>query len=254
MLGPYYINNEARRIASWGQPGAFEKGYATIAGKRLLCHAKTVGAWEVFEKIRAKHGYVPTGTDTGMYSLRHMRHDPKLPWSSHSWAVALDLNWLQNPAGSKLVTDMPIAMIKALQAVKTKSGVFVWMWGGDWDRNPGTKHSYYDAMHWEVVAHPLDLATGFDVDLPLVSPPTEGTAMALRQGDRGNAVRAVQKELNLWRPALQLVEDGIFGLRTEVGLREYQTAADLPPLGVADSLTLSFLLTTMGRNPREVQK
>ncbi len=248
MLGPYYVNNESRRKAAWGPPCTIQFGTVQIAGRALKCHIQTVDAWKLFETIRVKHGYEAPGSDTGIYNCRHIGNDPARPWSAHAWATALDLNWQQNPAGRRLVTDMPQAMIKELQSVKTVSGVYVWMWGGDWDRDPRTGHSYWDAMHWEIIAHPLDLMSGFGVTGPLVSTPEDGDEMTLKQGDRGNAVKAIQKELNRWNPPLSLVEDGIFGLRTEVALKEYQKAADLPLSGVGDSLTLSFLLTTRSRN------
>lgn len=249
MIGPYYVNSESRRKAAWGPPCTIPFATVHVAGRALKCHAEAVGAFTVLEDIRAKYGYEAPGSDTGIYNCRHIGNDPSRPWSAHAWATALDLNWQQNPAGRKLVTDMPEAMIKELQSVKTRSGVYVFMWGGDWDRNPATGHSYWDAMHWEIVAHPLDLATGFETAAALVSvPPKEGTEVALKNGDRGNACRAIQRELNRWNPALSLVEDGIFGLRTEVAVKEYQKAADLPVSGVADSLTLGFLLTTRSRN------
>lgn len=248
MIGPYYVNNEARRRAAWGPPCSIPFGTVTIYGRQLKCHKSVVRAFQEWERIRAKHGYEMPGTDTGFYNCRRMRHNPNLPWSAHAWATAMDGNWLQNPAGRKLVTDMPPAMIKELQSLKTVSGAYVFMWGGDWDRDPRTNHTYLDAMHWEVVAHPLDLASGFmDSGAPLISV-KDGDEVTLNRGDRGNVVRALQKELNAWSPALRLTVDGIFGQVTESAVKQYQQAADLPVSGVVDSLTAAFLLTTRSRN------
>ena len=251
MLGPFYVNNQARRIAAWGQPCQIAWGEVMLAGKKYKVHRDTVPCWEVFEMVRAKHGYMPTGTDTGFYNCRHMRHNPALPWSSHAWATALDLNWLQNPAGSKLVTDMPQKMIDELKSIKTNSGAYVWMWGGDWDRNPATGHSYYDAMHWEVVSHPIDIRTGIAYDG--AKPPIQGDDdVVMKQGDRSNTVKALQKHLNDWRPAFKLVEDGIFGAATTSAVADYQRAAELDDhgatLGVCDSMTFGLLATNAFRN------
>lgn len=254
MLGPYYVNNEPRRIAAWGQPCQIPWGTITLFGKNFKVHAATVPVWQAFEVVREKYGYVPTGTDTGFYNCRHMRHDPKLPWSAHAWATALDLNWLQNPAGSKLVTDMPPAMIRELQGIKTESGVYVFMWGGDWDRDLRTGHSYYDAMHWEVIAHPKDIETG--IVLPPGSPEI-GDNMGLRAGMRGGAVKALQIHLNSWDPSFALELDGVFGStktdggRTGACLAVYQEAAGLRPNPLhADDTTLALLMTNALRNPK----
>ena len=245
MLGPFYVNSEARRIAAWGQPCQIPWATITLQGKNYRVHRDTVPAWIALEAVREEFGYTATGTDTGFYNCRHMRHNPKLPWSAHAWATALDWNWLQNPAGSKLVTDMPKDMIRKLQSLKTRSGAWVFMWGGDWDRNPNTGHTYYDAMHWETIAHPLDLATGIE-SIPNPGGPND----MLTQGDRSGAVKALQKHLNDWKPAFQLVEDGIYGAGTSAAVRDYQAAAGLDVTGNADPLTFALVSTNAFRNPK----
>jgi hypothetical protein len=258
MIGPYYVNNEARRIAAWGQPCNVPWGKATINSKTYSVHRDTVSAWEVLDTIRANHNYVPTGTDTGFYNCRRINHRPApAPWSAHAWATALDLNWLQNPAGSKLVTDMPLAMIRELQSVKTVSGVFVFMWGGDWDRDPTTSHTFYDAMHWEVIAHPLDLASGIVGPSPRTTPKKEQYMdHGLRAGERGGDVKALQIHLNAWRPDFDLVEDGIFGTgandggRTGAALAEYQLAAGREVNSLfCDATTFALIATNGFRDP-----
>lgn len=252
MIGPFYVNTEKRRIAAWGQPCKIPFSSITFFGKKYNVHRDTAITWPVFESICAKHRYAPEGTDTGFYNCRHMRHDPKLPWSAHSWATALDLDWLQNPAGNKLITNMPKPLIQELQTVKTTSGAYVWMWGGDWDRNPGTGHSYYDAMHWETVAHPLDLATGIAGYTTPTTPPEEDDVV-LKQGDRSNAVRALQRHLNDWKTEFNLLEDGIFGASTASAVRAYQDAAGLPVTGACDSFTFGLLATNALRNTQTLK-
>ena len=256
MIGPYYVNNEARRIATWGQPCKVRFGKATIDGRAITVNAQTVTAWDAWEKVRVEHDYRLTGSDTGAYNCRRIGSNPNRPWSAHAWATAMDINWLTNSDGRKLVTDMPAGMIRELQALQTRSGVYVFMWGGDWDRDPSTAHSYYDAMHWEVVAHPLDLATGIEGKAPNI-----GDNMGIRAGDRGGAVKALQIHLNAWRPAFGLAEDGIYGEgavagnppvpgRTGAAVAEYQRAAGLTvnPLH-ADDTTLTLLASNALRNP-----
>lgn len=150
---------------NWGQPCKGTRVKVTINGHQFSVDVRSKPAWEAFEKVRARHGYdvhdpYPDG-DSGTFNCRHIGGDSDRPWSSHAWAAALDSNWLTNPDGNRLRTDMPKAMRDELQALKTaKSGLRVLRWGGDWDRDPRTGHSYFDAMHWELHVSPSELAEG----------------------------------------------------------------------------------------------
>lgn len=68
-------------------------------------------------------------------------------------ALAVDINWDTNPYGPRLVTDFPARMVAAIKAIRTNSGAQVWRWGGDYTGNK-------DAMHFEIVCTPQDLASG----------------------------------------------------------------------------------------------
>lgn len=258
MNGPYYVNTEARRKAAWGPPCQVPFAKVTLDTKTISVHRDTVSAWEAWEAIRAKHGYRLEGNDTGSYNCRHIANDPNRPWSAHAWATATDTNWHQNPDGKVLVTDMPKDMIRELQQLQTESGVYVFMWGGDWDRDPTSPHKYYDAMHWEVIAHPLDLATGI-ANIP--TGPEKGDNMGLRAGMRGGGVKALQIHLNAWDPSFELVEDGIYGRgktdpgRTGICVALYQKAAGFKenPLH-ADDTTLTHLYTNPLRNPETLKR
>lgn len=96
------------------------------------------------------------GTDasqTGAYNCR--KNTSGNDDSTHAYAIALDLNWRRNPYGKRLVTDMPPTMVEAICRIKTMNGKQVWNWGGYWTGNK-------DAMHFECVCRPVDLATGID--------------------------------------------------------------------------------------------
>lgn len=71
-------------------------------------------------------------------------------------AFALD-GWLltgnSNPYGAELKTDMPRAMVDEITAIRTHGGLPVWRWGGSY-------HGNKDAMHFEIVASPAELAAG----------------------------------------------------------------------------------------------
>jgi len=69
----------------------------------------------------------------GTWSPRHKMHNPKLGLSTHSWAIAFDLNWATNPVGSKG------NLSKELVATITSFG---WNWGGSWT-TPDPMHFQY---------------------------------------------------------------------------------------------------------------
>jgi hypothetical protein len=89
----------------------------------------------------------------GAYNCRPITGGTK--YSLHAYGIALDINWQANPYGKKLITDMPPDMRAAIKAIRTTGGHQVWRWGGDYSGNK-------DAMHFEVVASPGELASGID--------------------------------------------------------------------------------------------
>lgn len=102
--------------------------------------------------------------DTGAYNCRKITGGTG--YSLHAYGIAVDLNWQSNPYGKRLVTDMPPAMVADIKAIRTRNGKRVWRWGGDYSGNK-------DAMHFEVICHPTDMATGIDpASLPRRAEPT----------------------------------------------------------------------------------
>jgi len=103
--------------------------------------------------------------DTGAYNCRKITGGTG--YSLHAYGIAADLNWQTNPYGRRLVTDMPKSMREAIKAIRTNNGKQVFGWGGDYRTNK-------DAMHYEVVCTPADLATGI-AGKPAAAPdPNEG--------------------------------------------------------------------------------
>ena len=180
-------SSEAWWNAHWGAPcHLHDPTFVNISGHLFRTDARMVPAWEAFEQVRARHDYTihapyPAG-DSGMYNCRHIGGDPERPMSVHAWAGALDANWRTNPDGSRLQTDMPKPLRDDLHALRTRSGAPLFRWGGDWDRDPRTGHSYYDAMHWEIVATPAEIASGV-ID-PNATPDTEDDEMTPEQSKK----------------------------------------------------------------------
>lgn len=139
-----------------------------------------VEAYEALDHCLRQHDYAPRKIDTGAYNCRRITggtgyslhaYAPGPPftfWNGTrvTTALAVDLNWQTNPYGRTLITDMPRAMVADIKAIRTRNGRQVWRWGGDYRGNR-------DAMHYEVVCSPADLATGIDPrSLPTTPNPT----------------------------------------------------------------------------------
>lgn len=134
-------------------------------------------AYEALDDILQEFDYKPRSGVTGAYNCRRITGGTG--YSLHAYgpdgiftfwtgvrvseALAVDINWDTNPYGSRLITDMPRAMVDRIKALRTNNGKQVWRWGGDYGGNK-------DAMHYEIVCTPADLATG--IKRSGVTPPT----------------------------------------------------------------------------------
>mgnify|MGYP006053707913 FL=1 len=124
-----------------------------------------------------------TRRDTGAYNCRPITGGTN--YSLHAYGIAVDLNWSTNPYGHHLITDMPIGMIEDIEGIRTAGGVQVWRWGGRYSNNK-------DAMHFEVVASPAELARGIqsqtttNTERLIVTPEDERKIQAMldTQGNR----------------------------------------------------------------------
>lgn len=139
-------------------------------------------AYRRLDSILRKYNYVPRSGVTGAYNCRAITGGTNYSlhaygpggyftfWSGVrvSMAIAVDINWDKNPYGSRLITDMPRAMVEEIKALRTNNGQQVWRWGGDYINNK-------DAMHYEIVCTPSDLKTGIRGG-GVTPPPTHTTA------------------------------------------------------------------------------
>lgn len=106
-----------------------------VVGKTVI-HAKLVPVFRnVFSAIDAA-GLGDEIKQFGVWSPRHKMHDPKRGLSTHSWAIACDINWATNPVGR--VGDISPDVVKIFEAAGFN-------WGGRW------KHR--DDMHFQYCRH-----------------------------------------------------------------------------------------------------
>lgn len=140
--------------------------------------------------------------------------------SNHSWGLALDINSLTNPMSTTFASDIPPAVV----AMWWAAGFY---WGGWYGSRP-------DTMHFEYIHRPSDV----DRDLTaartyLTGQPWTGRLLRLSQPRmRGADVAWVQNRLNAEATSPRLVQDGVFGPKTEQALRAFQQKAGLAVDGV----------------------
>lgn len=124
------------------------------------------------DQILNRWGYRPKSGQTWGYNCRRITGGTG--YSLHAYGISVDINSLANPYGKRLITDMPRQMVEGILALRTNNGKQVWGWGGNYRTNK-------DAMHFEIVCTPADLATGIRGSSVPVRPvseqpiPTNGT-------------------------------------------------------------------------------
>lgn len=145
------------------------------------CKGTKVGLTEAYQRLDAimkRYGYRPRSGVTGAYNCRAITGGTAYSLHAYgpggyfyfwtgvrvSMAIAVDINWDTNPYGTRLITDMPRAMVDEIKALRTNNGKQVWGWGGDYRNNK-------DAMHYEIVCAPADIATGIRSGGTVTPPP-----------------------------------------------------------------------------------
>jgi hypothetical protein len=178
----------------------------------------------------------------GCFNCRPNTSNSHIP-SNHSWGTALDINPDTNPYSPKsvnrLITDMPKPMITAIKKIKTKGygGVQVFSWLGE-------AITIKDAMHFEIIATPTELASGIDLGLGGTDVNEPTTYPTIRIGSQQTKVnKELQKQLN--EEGAQLVVDGDFGQRTQAAVLNYQLSHGLKADGVVGPATWTSLLNSI---------
>ena len=139
--------------------------------------------------------------------------------SNHSWAVAVDLNWIENPyttSGQHTIPDVVAAVWK----------LYGFAWGGNY------KGPKKDWMHFEFMGTPADAAERAQAALSELASGAV-PALPLKLDSLSVAVAQLQDRLNDKFPEFsQLVVDGDFGPKTEAAVREFQRRNGLADLSL----------------------
>lgn len=140
--------------AAWGTPcRPWLANFTFWTGVTIPIDSRTHEANRALDATFQNWNYRPKAGETFGYACRAIAGTNS--YSLHAYGVADDVNSLSNPYTDRLVTDMPRDMVEAALAIRTHGGHLVWGWGGNWS---GRK----DAMHWQIVASPAELATGIN--------------------------------------------------------------------------------------------
>ena len=208
------------------------------SGARITINSACVEAYKALDGIMQSFGYHPRKADTAAYNCRKITGGSG--YSLHAYGIAADINWNTNPYGRKLITDMPVPMVAAIKGIRTRKGVQVFRWGGDYRKNK-------DAMHYEVVCGPADLEAGIDWGTVPIEPPDPNdpaTHPTLHKGDKGPTVEKLHELLRKARYT-NLDGKGNFGSKTDASVRAYQESRKLAADGWVGLQTWTALLNDM---------
>lgn len=229
----------AWRIENWGRgcdESVMISDYWIPGAGKIRCHKNSIRVWRAVGRIMRAFNYHIRSDVTGCYNCRNIT-GTKTP-SAHSQGIALDTNWDTNPYRlDKVITDMPISMVTAIQSLKNDAGVIAVRWGGDWDGRPETKNSNYDAMHWEIICTPHDVKIGFSI--PPFSIADQRMWPLLALNEKGGAVTQLQFYL---LQETEIDTDGYFGPKTEAAVKGYQQSRGLTPDGIVSLATWTAMI------------
>lgn len=208
-----------------------------VQGVRVRCNEQIVTAAKALGRVLEAHRYDVRSADTGGYNCRQITEGSG--HSLHAFGIALDINWNTNPfrKDNVLVTDMPKVMVRNILRIRTNNDMQVWRWGGNY-------RTVKDAMHYEIVCAPEDLAGGIDWDTvhqPALRPDAPHQWPLVQRGDRGPAVEKLHDLLGV--AAAGDPDYGIFGPRTDSAVRDYQQTHGLDVDGRVGRQTWTALLT-----------
>jgi hypothetical protein len=232
------------------------------------CQPQTEGSKFVQEILQARYRlrYLGVGDQCRHYKCSH----PPCGFSQHSWGNAIDILSYSGDSQWRFHLDIVANFLWSNRRALGLHGL-IW-WGKSWfTGRPDNDH--WDHIHISFEPHGISTpscwagaghdswrhpswAGGFIFTTPAKQPPpmdAEGSAefppptkpneLPLQLGDRSDLVRAHQIRLNIWFPndLPLLVEDGVFGPKTQQWVFKAQRLWNLEQTGIIDQ-ALSDLL------------
>ncbi len=241
-------NNNSARTKGWGsgwpncQSSKMAKASAPGPASAQV-RKEIVPLVETLFAITELEGYKLKAASTGGYNCRPIAGTRIA--SNHSWGLAVDMNWNDNPYSLIFKSDIPPAVVHAWE----QAGFY---WGGRYRVRK-------DAMHFEYLGAPSDVARDLKIararlaSLKAPVPPTPVKpappklaagrklgSRTLKRGNTGADVAVLQRFLDL-------KDDGIFGAKTEAAVKAYQRMRHLKVTGIADKeKTLPPIVNALG--------
>lgn len=236
------MTSTAAMRQAWHPP--CEGSFSTVTlygGGRIRVSTGTVSAFLALNECLKRHGYEARSAVTGAFNCRKITGGTG--YSLHAYGIAADINWDKNPYGPKLVTDMPGAMIADIKAIRTNNSNAVFRWGGDYEGNK-------DAMHYEVICTPQDLATGIrgvvdtgsKVELAVfLQQVVSCSTQTFQRPTKSACVGAIQR-ICATKFGQAILTDQDFGEKTEAAVKEVQRKCGLVDDGVVGPETWKMLM------------
>jgi hypothetical protein len=205
-----------------GAAGNIVSVYAEKSGARFNVHRRIAVLVDTLIDRMEARGYLCKPAQCGAFNCRAISGTKTS--SNHSWGLALDINWTDNPytsTGRRLIPNWVADEI---------FNPYGFAWGGDYS---GRRK---DFMHFEFLGTPAQA--------------DQATALLQRDGDgggwrtlevgtpamSGDDVRAVQRVLRAWYGLPAGFVDGVYGPGTAEVVKRAQAGTPPQPKLVADGI------------------
>ena len=153
---PRWVNGRGFCDAGWESRHCLVVSASRIVGYHRRLYMHKLVATHFREAMRRAVEACPEYSfeKIGCFNPRKMRFDADAPWSTHTWAIAFDLNDGKNRAfqrkaidpmpfdvGWDRFSDLPQGVVAAFEGVG-------FTWGGRWGN--GKRGGYCDPMHFQL--------------------------------------------------------------------------------------------------------
>jgi hypothetical protein len=230
-----WVANQIDRTASLNVPGTTVNLRVRKDAPGLLLLEVAAAFDRLVEDIDNGRGEL----DDWGYAERPIRGGADL--SNHASGTAIDLNAPKHPLGVA-GTFSPAQVTKIHEIIAVTRNVV--RWGGSYVGRKDEMHfEINDGMTMDQCEEALKRMREFNTGQtsnPAPAPQVSANR-TMKRGDTGPDVANLQRVLNAWYPWLKLVQDGVFGPKTEDAVKHLQRNAHIAVDGIAGPVTKSVI-------------